>query len=431
MNKIAMIHAKIRSISPLHIGDGEGEILLDNDSNTAYLPATSVAGSFRAYLRAEGEDDISLFGYQEEEKGMMSTVYISDSFSPITNIEKRDGLKIDGEKGSHVNKAKIYRVYLGEGLEFDLNFEIHADEEKMPSYKKMIYKCLNALDKGHIRFGSQKSNGLGNFAIVSAEEIEFDFKNISDYERYLKRDYKSAKKIMDEIMSEKLSDSIVEFAIEGEFSTPVIIKAPDGFEVEGPDDSSLKSGGSYVIPGSSFKGALRSRVEKIGEYFGNRNIAEEMFGNLHKEKKRHRLSRVAVNEAKIKDSKEIIYNRIKIDDFTGGTRGTSLMNDMPVEGKTQFDVMYKRCGEKKIDDYAVGILALALRDLGVEDLTVGGNSSIGRGRFKAKAMTLKDGDNIVNIDFINKIIAGQEKLDEYVEAVKNCRKEDLVNGSKE
>jgi len=69
MNKIAMIHAKIRSISPLHIGDGEGEILLDNDSNTAYLPATSVAGSFRAYLRAEGEDDISLFGYQEEEKG--------------------------------------------------------------------------------------------------------------------------------------------------------------------------------------------------------------------------------------------------------------------------------------------------------------------------------------------------------------------------
>lgn len=428
MKKIAIINAKIKSISPLHIGDDEGEVLIYYDSNMAYLPATSIAGSFRAYLKTIGEDYESLFGTHERNKNIMSSIYISDSFSSISNFEKRDGLKIDGSMGCNAHGLKIDKLYLGEGLEFDLNFEIHAKEEEIISYKNMIYKCLNALDKNHIRFGGKKSSGLGNFMLLSASEIEFNFNKIIHYEKYLKRDYDNARDIKDEILSAKLDSIFVKFTMEGEFTGPLLIKAPERFELGAPDDSSLKSNGEYIVPGSSFKGILRSRVRKIADYFGNQNTAEEMFGTIIGNKNKNRLSRVAVNESKIADSIENKYHRIKVDRYTGGVRKGSLMHDMPISGKTEFNVIYKKCGDKKIDDYATGILALALRDLGMEDLPIGSGSSIGRGRFKANIMSISNGDDTINIDFTNRKIDGEEKLREYIAAVESCKGEVYFNG---
>lgn len=423
MKKITIIKARIKSISPLHIGNDEGEVLIHYGTNMAYLPATSIAGSFRAYLKTIGEDYKSLFGDQEGNKSIMSSIYISDSFSSITNFEKRDGLRIDSAMGSNAYGSKIDRLYLEEGLEFDLNFEIHAEEDKIISYKSMIYKCLNALDKNHIRFGGKKSSGLGNFRLLSADEIDFDFNKIIHYEKYLKRDYEDAKSIKDEILRTKLDNTFVEFTIEGEFTNPLIIKAPDRFELGEPDDSSLKSKGKYIVPGSSFKGVLRARVEKIADYFGNQNIAEEMFGTIIGNKNKNRLSRVAVNESKVGKSKEAVYHRIKVDSFTGGVRKGSLMDDVPINGKIEFNVIYKKCGDKKMDYYAIGILSLALRDLGMEDLPIGSGSSIGRGRFKASSMSISNGDDTINIDFTNRKIDGEEKLQEYVSAIGSCKVE--------
>ncbi len=423
MKDISIIKAKIKSISPLHIGDDDGEILIDNNTNMAYLPATGVAGSFRAYLKAVGKDYKSLFGDQDGENSMMSSVYISDCFSPIVDFERRDGLKIDGAMGSSADGLKRDVLLLGEGLEFELCFEIHAEstKNKMESYKDMIYICLNALDKGYIRFGSKKSSGLGNFRLLNINEINYDLCKIEDYENYLKRNYVDWEDVSEKVRSIKLESPFITLTIEGQFTTPFIVKAPDRFEIEGPDNSNLRSGDDYIVPGTSFKGILRSRVEKIADYYDIVGFAKEMFGEIAGEKEKHRLSRVIVSESKIRDSVDSLYNRIRIDSFTGGVRKTALMQDVPVKGASRFNVMYKKSGDDNKDKCSVALLALALRDLGMEDLVIGGNSGIGRGRFKASAMVIEKDNCTIKIDFNNKKIEGEEILQECIECLKAYR----------
>src|SRR5690554_1231239 len=127
MKTITIIEAKIVSISPLYIGDDEGNVLIDRENNMAYLPATSIAGAFRAYLSSIGERVDLLFG--EREDSQVSKIYISDCHGKVLGFERRDGVRIDGETGANKQGSKIQRLYLSEGVEFDLQFKIHMEDE--------------------------------------------------------------------------------------------------------------------------------------------------------------------------------------------------------------------------------------------------------------------------------------------------------------
>ncbi len=419
---VILIKSKIRSISPLYIGDDEGNILINEEENKAYLPATSIAGSFRAYLANAGENYKELFGYQNDESSSMSKIFISDSYSKIKTIEKRIGVRIDGETGTNVDGGKIDKTYLGEGLVFELLFEIHSDDEEKESFKDMIYKCLKALDENRIRLGGDKTKGLGNFKIINVEELEYNLSDIEDLSSYLMRDYKKMKDITNKVLDYQLKDNLVEFNINGELTTPILIKAPDTFESNGPDGENLKSGNYNIIPGSSFKGVLRSQVEKIADYFGEREVVENIFGSDNKKS----MSKVMVNEAKINEEgykNDIVYNRIKIDKFTGSTMDTALMNDRPIMGKTKFKIIYKKTEDDELNDFAIGILSLALRDIGTENLPMGGDSSIGRGRFKAYNMTISNGEENIEIDFKKEKIKGEDILRGYIEGIRNYKED--------
>jgi CRISPR/Cas system CSM-associated protein Csm3 (group 7 of RAMP superfamily) len=429
MEKITLIHAEIISKSPLYIGNDEKEVLINNEEGKAYLPATSIAGSFRAYLKSINEDYKKLFGDQSNEGSIMSNLYISDAFAEIERFDRRNRVSIDGEKGSGKEKHKIDELYLSKGLKFNLAFEIH-NNEKDESLNKMLYKCLEALNRGIIRFGSNKSNGLGVFEVTSIKKIDFHLKNIADFERYLKKDYSDMKEIKGDIFNKNEDDVHVEFIIEGEFTTPLLIKAPETFEIGGADGESIKSGSEYLIPGSSFKGVLRSRIERIAKYFGSLDKAKEMFGVVDDKDKKNSLSQVFVNESIIDNKKfenKVRYNRIKIDRFTGGARNTALMDDIPVKGETEFKVIYKRKNDDVFDKYAIGIILLALRDMGTENLAIGSGNSIGRGRFKANTMDVVIGNENIKIDFNNKTISNQEQLNKYVEAVKTFMRQEGKN----
>lgn len=431
MENISILKANIISVSPLFIGDNQQNPLMDDGGQMAYLPATSIAGAFRAYLKNIGKDYKKLFGTHEEKNSVMSSVYIKDSFAQINNFDRRDGVKIDNEFGTNVEGQKIERMFVGQGLEFELCFEIHSDNEDMKELKEMLYSCLKALDKGLIRFGGNKSNGLGIFELVEAKEVNFNLvNNLDDLIKYLNNDYSNSIDVKKNIDNITLSDDYVEFNMKGQLTTPLIIKSPKTFDSKDVDDRSFKLEDEYLIPGSSFKGVLRSRVEKIGNFFDNLEGAEAIFGTINtqkkKEKKDNILSRVFVSESIIdnREFEEKVYNRTKIDRFTGGVRTGALMNDIPVKGNTQFNVIYRKTGNKNFDNYAIGILALAFRDLGTENLALGGNTNIGRGRFKADTMYIDDGVDIINIDFNKKTISNEEKLDFYVKEVKDFKYEE-------
>lgn len=419
---ITFIEANILSTSPLFIGDDDKNILVDNEEQKAYLPATSIAGAFRSYLNSIDEQDDLLFG--ERENAQMSKVYIRDAFAKISNYDIRDGLRIDGETGTNVHKSKIERIYISDGLEFTLNFEIHITGEEDVGLKNMLYKAIKGLNIGLLRFGGHKSSGLGVFKVEKVIEWEYDLENPDDLLKYLKREGTDKHEILEKIESLDGSYEYVEFDIKGNLTTPLIIGAPRTFNPYAVDNSSIKTGNErYVIPGSSFKGLLRARMETIANYFGSREVVMELFGEPKKvseDDKNYVLSRVFVKESIVDNSnylEEVMYNRIKLDKFTSGVSYGSLMQDAPVKGNTQFNVIYRKKGNEKYDNYAIGLITLALRDLGMENICIGGNENIGRGKFRADILTIKEGKENIVIDFENRTISDDKALSKYIEAV--------------
>lgn len=424
MKYISVIKAEIESISPLYICDGE-DIILDDETGMAYIPATTLAGSFRAYLDSIEKDSDSLFG-EGGKNNTKSNVYIKDCFANNKGFEVRTGVKINEKMGSSQDGFKIDRLYLRKGLSFNLHFKIESNGENIEDNKILLYKCLNALDDSLIRIGGNKSTGLGTFKVNKVEEIDFDFNNKNQWVDYIKDNYSNSKDITRKVLDESDYTNFVRFNIKGDFTTPILIGSTESYNPKDVDSKSMMSDGEYIVPGSSFKGILRSRIEKISNYFGNIEVAREMFGNTQVEgKEKNSLSKVFVTESTINTSEveQSNYNRIKIDKFTGGVRKTGLMNDTPVQGSAEFKVIYKRQGNIYKDKYAIGIIALALRDLGSEDLSIGGNYSIGRGRFKADSMSIIDGKEKMEIDFIQKTISNRENLDIYIKAVKGFNEE--------
>lgn len=422
MRNITIILADIESVSPLFISDGE-DILIDEEM--AYIPATSLAGAFRAYLNSIDKDCIKLFGIQTEDTSIESSIYISDAYAYIKGFERRGGVRIDYTRGSSADGSKIDRLYLEKGLNFQLKFKIRAKENDNEDFKNMIYDCINALDKSLIRLGGNKSNGLGIFKVKKVKEVNFDLKDKYEWLCYLKNDFSNVRDISEDVLKRDLYEDFVKFIISGELTTPLLIGAPESYDPEDVDNKNIKSDGKYIIPGSSFKGALRSRIERIANYFGSIDEAKELFGTAKSQE--NMLSRVFVSESIIgseESIKEAKYNRIRIDRFTGGTRNTALVDDMPVQGKIEFDIIYRKQNDKEKDDYAIGIIALALRDLGTENLPIGGGESIGRGRFKAYNMCIINRKQIIDIDFKNKTISEPITLDNYVKAVKNYMRQE-------
>ena len=418
--KIIIIDVMIKSLSPLLIGDGDKDLLIDQESNMAYLPATSIAGSFRSYLRETDEDYAELFGYQSKNESRMSSVYIRDSFSPIKTIERRDGVRIDGKTGSNVSGGKMDRLYFEKGLKFKLSFKIKGDNcEKQ---KEMIYKCLKALDMGFIRLGGSKSNGLGRFELITVKETIFNLGNIDDFYRYLKRDYNKTEDITEKINTTPTTSNYILFTMLGELTTPLLIKSPETFDPDSVDDSSIKSGNDYIIPGSSFKGVLKSRIQMIADYFNQSENVHAMFGTSKTQKGRNILSRVFVEESIIENktyAEEVTYNRIKIDKFTGGVRPSALMNDIPVQGEVGFNVVFRKTDKEEFDDFSIGLILLALKDMGTENLMLGGGAGIGRGRFRANTLNMLQGDTKIEIDFNKKIISDEIKLNNYITSIQS------------
>jgi CRISPR/Cas system CSM-associated protein Csm3 (group 7 of RAMP superfamily) len=452
MRWITVLHAEIMSQSPLFIGDGSDLFLKDEETGRAYLPATSIAGAFRAYLKGIGEKDWELFGEQANDRGLgMSKVYINDAYADIKGKDRRIGIRIDPEKGSSIDKSKRDMCYLSPGLKFELVFEIHEDKNN-DELLRMLCKCLSGLEKGYVRFGGSKSSGLGIFKIVKAGKVSFDLNCRQEWLKFLCDDYSvynvESADFLKEIKSLNL-EGYVEFKIHGRFTTPVLIKSPESAEDEDADYKNVKSGDRFIIPGSSFKGILKSRMEKIADYFRIENEVKELFGEssskgypkdtndeIHSEefeeekkenkKAKHSLSRIFVEEAVIDGIKKAEnnsfrrYNKIRIDKFAGGVMNTALMGEIPVQGNTNFNVLYKKSGNDEKDNFTVGLITLALRDLGTENLAVGGGSSTGRGRFKASKMSISDDNDLIEIDFNNKaILSNKDILHKYVEAVIN------------
>ena len=415
------IHVKYKveaiNVSPICIKE-EDSLKYDTNTGKLYIPGSSIAGAFRNYY----EQSLSMY-VQKKDNVLFSDKEISkitfyDAFPTDNNtvISSRPGLMIN-EKSMTVNElsdikksgSKFSRDFLCEGQKFLFIFEINDysnvlnEKQEHDNYIKAFEDLLQAFAKGDIRLGSNKMLNYGMFELIKVERSIFDFTKIDDTIDYLLKQTKT-KDITSDILEREYISSNVRFEINADIETPLLIKddiirsnsEPDGVNI-------MDNNGNYIIPGSSIKGVLRSRANKIKNTFDyiDQEVVDNIFGLKSNSKKQGgHISRLCCYDCNIKEVKTGIYNKIKIDYFTGGTVQGALTDDEALMGKIHIICKFNPIGLENYDK-ELGLLLLVLRDLCIGDLNIGSGYAVGRGFIKAKTLTMNIKDQHYTYDFTN------------------------------
>lgn len=398
---ITQLKLEMENISPLHIGTDNGDILIDKEENTAYIPGTTLAGAFRGYLTQNCYENISkLFG----EGSNMSKVFLYDSFSKLRGMEVRPSVRIDKELGAAKDGGKFERNFITNNHKFTLEIEIFAaNDDEAEDYKKAIYSCIVGLNNGDITLGSFKSSGAGVFKVNKIEESVINLENKKEFFSYLKKENQFKTIAMDVVNKNSFSTSDITFRLDGVLDTPLLIKGEDEMDADTVDGAQIKNNnGDYIIPGTSLKGVIRAQAERILSYHNKNEVSKYIFGSEdNKEKKIASIFKAF--DSVIKDKKEGVYNRIKIDKFTGGVIKGALMNDEPVMGNVILEGKLKYTEGTKNEKTAVAVLGLVFRDIAMGSLSLGSGYNIGRGRIKGEKLIITKGKEIIyEYDFNNK-----------------------------
>jgi CRISPR/Cas system CSM-associated protein Csm3 (group 7 of RAMP superfamily) len=403
--------------TPTCLGSGDAEsptdlaLLRDSVSDCALLTGASIAGALRNYLReyeqgygAEEQNcdpATTLFGgTRRDPDGEQSPLIINDAISTkLPVVEIRDGVKIDGASGTADDGSKYDLELLEAGTQFPLCFELlvqkEADEAEL---KKALAIVLRGLEKGEISLGMKKRRGFGRCKVERWQVWNFNLEDTSDHMAWLLFDRECIKtpvitaKIADAlgVVLDEGEDKRDHFLIHATFNLvgSLLIRSGQDSTGRAPDVVHLKSNRNNelkpVLSGTSLAGVLRHRAERIVNTLGKPiTIIDEIFGlDFSKDKtKQAKASRLIVHEKVIEKATDLVQNRIAIDRFTGGAYHGALFDEQPIFGgdQTIVTIELELCNP---DNHEIGLLLLLLKDLWTQDLPVGGESSIGRGRLK-------------------------------------------------
>lgn len=414
--------------SPLNISSGkeditDSDVIRDYDG-TLFVPASSLAGAMRAYLKKE-KDEPCLFGYSKDNKnningennadGKMSALFLSDmNFEDNPEISVRDGVKLN-EKKTAVTGSKYDAEIIEAGIKASFYAELTIREndktvnkrtnekiDKELEYKKDFAAIIKGIHTGEIRFGSKKTRGFGKLKICHMASREFDKSNYLEYANVYqdKEKWKTQKNEMEEwlVLADKGLQYLhlqVPLQLKGGISIrqyAAIKDDPDFVHV-------INAKKEAVIPGSSFAGAIRHRLKNIllklegqGLDIDVNNIVNTMFGYV--EKDTAHLSMITISESEIKGAKALTMTRTGISRFESAVKDKTLFTEKTyVDGTIELNILIKK-GIYKEQYWILGLLLLAVEDLRNGFLAVGGATAIGRGIFKGNGAVLLDGKEL-------------------------------------
>ena len=257
--------------------------------------------------------------------------------------------------------------------------------------------------RGEILFGGKKSSGCGRVKIEELRRKSFDLRKKE--ERLLWADEESLAPDAYEIMrvsyghgeSRKLAYKVF---LSGRTDSLLVrcIAVPEVGK-DAPDAMNIQNArGDYIIPGSSLKGVLRSRMEKIAGYLagrqrngeaGKQRILEQAFGAEGSRKEAGKAGNIRFRDTVVGDAatnaKARLQHRIHIDKFTGGVMNGPLFSEKNVSGPLIMEIDIEN---KKNPKETLGLLVLALRDLAAGQVSIGSGYGIGHGFIRAEKMTV-------------------------------------------
>ena len=428
----------IELTSPAHIGCGRNDhtdmdVLLDSDGRP-FIPATSFVGVLRHFTKGKtDENDLKRFwGFTSEErssdneKERQSAVCCDDLFlEDSSRITVRDGIKIDNKKGIVEDKGKYDYELVERGAKFKLNMVVNLSAENRDFCCRMIKTICIALQSDRIRIGGKTNSGFGKTKIEDAKMYEFDFSRKDNVLQWLKHQMPTPA-LFEDVQELAINDK--EFVINATFdlkNSLIVRSYPSSPEM--PDAVHIQSAGKNVLPGTSLKGAIRARAERILNTMGKpQSLLTELFGNVDT-KNRSKNSckgRLRIDEVILPKFMTELQSRIKIDRFTGGVIESALFETMPLfsqpmnldEKVHNVNITIRDC-----KSYEAGLLLLVLKDLWTGDLAVGGEKSVGRGVFDGCSAEIMWDERKISIekDIAKMSPKDKKELEFLVEALVN------------
>lgn len=259
--------------SPIHVGGHGGNPQIDlalavNGQGQYYIPGTSLTGAFRSWIEKSGEVN-SVWGYQDKnsQNGHASFFLVEDAPIKGVNVEIRDGVGINREWGTSAEKVKYDRAILPRGSKIPLNIilEVPLESQKATKYKNSFALLIESLRNGEIRLGAAKTRGLGKVKLLNFSIREC---NLSQYDGILKALRDKDDIVTDIFLQSNITSSQKQkmtFEIRWRPQSPLMVKTQaNGIAVDIlPLVSAIDNGFTFVLPGSSIKGALRFQAERI------------------------------------------------------------------------------------------------------------------------------------------------------------------------
>jgi CRISPR/Cas system CSM-associated protein Csm3 (group 7 of RAMP superfamily) len=449
-----ILRGKLRLESPLLIGcgmkNGTDCPVLRDAEGIPYIPGTSLKGVLRHYFKCQFESDFAsedaekFWGSERKKeaegspRSFQSSFFVSD-LQPLgkPRIMVRDGIAIDGRRGVVKDRKKFdYEV-----IEPDIEFEFQAEVVLRKAFGrdtviKMIALIMDSLKNGEVRIGAMTTKGFGRCRLLDAECLEYDFHNKEDVLNWLARETEHARRLEMQLFktSNVSRDLFLEVVLA--IKNSLLIKSYSG-KPQDPDAVHITSNGRAILPGTSIKGALRARSERIVNTLGgSADSLKNLFGWASEDNEAPSVkqkSRFIVEESVIREAETVKeqQTRIKIDRFTGGVMDSALFNSMPIWPKDQTHPMVdvKICILNCLD-WEAGLLLLVLKDLWTGDLPIGGEKSIGRGvfagitakiRFKDEEYLISEKDGALQIE------EGTDDLENWVAAFhERCNCEEVL-----
>lgn len=284
------ILGKMITTSSLSVGGMSDGAIVDlalavNGQGNYYIPGTSLAGSLRNWMSRNYDSQISdsIFGCiesnQGKDDGYASFITIADIPIKQDNLyfEVRDGVGIDRDLGTAVDNFKYDRAVLPKGTELNILLIIERkdkiSDEAWQSSEQAIAHLLEALKTGKIPIGAAKTRGLGRIKLNGTDwDIQTrDFqtrKGILATLGYQSKEAKpedAAQPFVYKASTNSSQSTNLAIAISWHPVEPVMVKAEgDGIAVDIlPLTSANGRSVTFVLPGSSIKGSLRTQAERI------------------------------------------------------------------------------------------------------------------------------------------------------------------------
>ncbi|MBG9782992.1 RAMP superfamily CRISPR-associated protein [Shouchella lehensis] len=418
--------------SPLLSGSGETEetendIVVDQFQQP-FVPGSSLAGAFRHYIgnRFPDTKDIPKTGKLDESVSDLEKLFGGNERQSRLTIhammiehEKltiRNGVKLDENKTAIEGALYDYQV-IESGASWTIRLEwiVRAQDKEAETTKgrEILNALLIGINEGEVTIGAKTNRGFGKLQLDTVYHRTFDYRNKLEVLNWLKWDWSKEVDTKNSLMKEypltgiELTQlkPIQEYCLRVplKLETTLMIRSYSSEKKNKEDEkesdyASLQSNGQPVIPGTTWTGAIRARLNTIIKTILKNDRESILLNELFGSDSEKRASRIRVEESTLEGSRSLLITRNAIDRFTGGTvEGALYTGEQAVGGTTELIIRWSEQKDSVLSkDEICGMLLWVIKDLQNGLLAVGGETSVGRGVFcaiESQSITL-NGENI-------------------------------------